>query len=256
MTWIPVAWSWLGDNSAQLLTLLAGVAALAGGLQVRQIVRSRDEQSRPYVVIDMRAVGSSGLVEIYVRNFGATLARDIRLSSDPPLVATSSDDPTDWKFQMFETLPMLVPGQEWSTIWEDVAANRYASELPLRHTVTVTYRNAQGRSLAPTICVLDWEAHRWRMFRVQRDVHDLVEEVTKARKVVETFRDGKAGMAVNIRDADARDHRRQEALRDQVSRFRKRQQAAGEIPPAPEPEPVNPLRSLANRLARLVSKMR
>lgn len=77
--------------------------------QLREARRVREGQAQSYVFIDMRRI-KGNIVELYAKNIGSTIAYDVQLKSTPEL--SSLDD----NFWVFDSLPALVPGQEWSTI--------------------------------------------------------------------------------------------------------------------------------------------
>ena len=77
----------------------------------------------------------------------------------------------------------MVPGQEWTTIWEGDAADRLKSDLPMAHDVTITYEDSHGRRLENTYR-LDWEAYRWRQYRVTRGIHDLAKSLDDVRGIL------------------------------------------------------------------------
>jgi hypothetical protein len=66
--------------SALTLVVLV-VAAVAAFRQVREAVRTREEESRPYVVVDFET--KKGMFFLVVTNIGRTMARDVRFSFNP-----------------------------------------------------------------------------------------------------------------------------------------------------------------------------
>ena len=55
---------------------------------------------------------------------------------------------------MPETLPVLVPGQEWRTFW-DTTFDRRESDLPRRHEATVKFKDSRGKE-HDFKSILDW----------------------------------------------------------------------------------------------------
>ena len=198
------AWfKWLNTYSDALLLMVAVVTGAFVFLQVREAARLRREQAQPYVAVDMRQLGTGDTsvraIELVVKNYGTTAAHDVRLESDPPLVSTH-EFPEEWgEFRTFDVLPTLVPGQEWSTLWEGDSANRYESNLPQAHDVTVRYKDSRGRRMDPTTFRLDWSAHKFRVFRVVNGPHEIHAELKKIRKDLDSIKDGQSRMKVLVR---------------------------------------------------------
>lgn len=201
---LVMAWlKWVNTYSEGLLVIVAVVTGAFVYLQVREAGRLRREQAQPYVAIDMRRLGTgkttAGAVELVVKNYGATAAHDIRLESDPPLV--SSDElPEEWgRWGVFEVLPTLVPGQEWSTLWEDEAADRINSDLPVAHDVTIRCKDSRGREMDAITFRLDWSAHKQKIFRIVNGPHEIHAELEKIRKNLDSIKNGQSQLKVLTR---------------------------------------------------------
>lgn len=153
------------------LFVIAIVAGAIAERQLRQNRKLRFEQARPYVVVGLRRVGH-GIVELYVKNFGETAAHDVKLASDPDLESLS--DPA-W-FRVFDNLPTLVPGDEWSTLWETDASKRAEEgDFSNTYTVTLTYTGNDGRkkkALTDTFN-LDWRPHLASTYVERNTIHDI-----------------------------------------------------------------------------------
>ena len=88
----PPSWTDVGTFvvlAAQLLVLV--VAAVFAGCQVWEARRLREAQIRPFVVIDFEVW--RGFIELKIKNFGSTLARNIKFTFDPPVQTTFDADP-------------------------------------------------------------------------------------------------------------------------------------------------------------------
>jgi hypothetical protein len=88
---VMILMSWTADNwaaAASVATLL--VALAAAGLSIipiSQAAKLRKEQAQPYVVAYMeQSVARNQIIDLVVRNYGTTLARDVTLSLDPPMI--------------------------------------------------------------------------------------------------------------------------------------------------------------------------
>lgn len=145
----------------QLVVLVA--AAVVGWNQVREARRLREQQSRPFVVIDFDIERG---VETYleVANLGNSLARDVTFEITPPL--KSSIDVQVEKFKMLdEGIATLAPGKRYRTFF-DTGFQRTGSDLPLTYKVIVRYRDQDARRSFEES--LDWtwrSSSTWRRLR-------------------------------------------------------------------------------------------
>jgi hypothetical protein len=238
MLLVTAPWfKWLNTYSGALLFVVAAVTGVLIYFQVREAARLRREQAQPYVAVDMRSLGtgktSAQAVELVVKNFGATAAHDIRLESDPPLV--SSDElPPDWGvWGVFDVLPTLVPGQEWSTLWEDEAADRTNSDLPQVHDVTVRCKDSRGRDMDPITFRLDWSAHKHRIYRIINGPHEIHAELEKIRKDLDRVKSGQTRIKVLTQDESEYQARVQSDLRARYEEFQRLTAQQEEQPPTP-----------------------
>jgi hypothetical protein len=164
----------------QLIVLVA--AALVGWNQVREARRLREQQSRPFVVIDFDIERG---VETYleVANLGNSLAREVTFEVTPPL--ESSIDVQVEKFKMFnEGIATLAPGKRYRTFF-DTGFHRIESDLPLTYKVIVRYRDQDGRRSFEETIDLDLAQFLYLETPSRRDVHDLSEHL---KDIVATLR--------------------------------------------------------------------
>lgn len=173
VAWLAVAiWVTLG---------VVVVALLVANHQLRQTRRLRAERSRPQVAMFMEPHATDWqLIELVVRNFGATAAYDIRWSfPNPPTVAAYENAHDGYAdvivLTLPDRLPSLAPGQEWRLVW-DSARDRaqIGNQIESRFTGTLTYydrpadpaprwwrqgplRETRRRPLHTDVS-LDWEA--------------------------------------------------------------------------------------------------
>lgn len=124
------------------------VAVIAGGLvlwQIRQGQQVREDQSRPYVIVDFSFDGLS--VNLAISNTGTTPARDVSIVFDKQLVSPDRDRHVA-DFDVFnEPIPMMAPGR--------VILVRFgqgpdffkpeAPGVPLNYQATVTYTDLSGK---------------------------------------------------------------------------------------------------------------
>lgn len=231
--WGPADWTALAGWVTATIALVASTIAL---LQLRHARRLRREQAQPYVVAYMEPmVGAPEFVELVVRNFGATIARDVRISATPALRRTvQGGDPEDvW---LPEYIPALVPSQEWRTLW-DFSPERTSAALPDRHEVVVSYQDSKNKKLPDTPSVLDWGAYRGRSWIERRGLHDAAEALREIAKITKKWNNSiHGGLKVYVRDGDAADQR-QRAFAESLQQRPDRQNVQ---PGTGPPEPAGP----------------
>lgn len=207
-SWGPEHWSALAAWATVLVAVVAGLIAL---LQVRESRRLREEQARPYVVVYMESnTATPHIVDLVVRNFGTTVAYDVKIDIDPPPLRSAQGGGSEdvW---LFNRLPALVPGQEWRTMW-DFGPSRFGSGLPDEYRAVARYRDSRGHELPPLPSALDWGAFRGRRWVTEYGVHDAAKALREIEKRMRRWSEGFNGLSVYARDGDALDARRRDEL--------------------------------------------
>lgn len=202
--WSAVA-SWCG-------VVLAGAVGWYARSQVAEAKRLREEQAQPYVVAYLDVVHGQA-VDLVVKNFGATAAFAVEVKISPePRQSFGEDTPV---LRVPDVIPVLVPGQEWRTMW-DMGHQRIDSTLPRSHDTTIGCQDSQGRHLPLLRFTLDWSSIFDRGFMVTYEMHDAAKALREISKAVGGWREGAAakGIAVYVRDGDERDRRHAEFRRD------------------------------------------
>lgn len=159
-----MTWDWLSDFfdwwttqrvAAGAAVVAAGAAVTAATSGVRTLGQSRRDskaRSRPMVAAELRDVQYvKGTQILVVRNYGPSIARNVRVSFDPEI--PDPEDPSTsmtpfLKRRYAKPLPVLTPGVELDNIYfsgqpdGESWANR--EPTPDQVTVTVTYENDAG----------------------------------------------------------------------------------------------------------------
>ncbi|MGQ0467689.1 MAG: hypothetical protein ACT4QG_20520 [Sporichthyaceae bacterium] len=199
-------WAAAGNLATAAVALVAVIVAYR---QVREARLLREEQAQPYVAVFMESSGASEfLVDIVVRNFGTTVAHEVRVVFDPqPQRSGRGGSPAEdvW---LPAVIPTLVPGQEWRTLW-DSGKHRNGSGLPDRHEVSVEYLGTRKRKPLPkSTFVLDWSAHWQRRYVVTYGVHDVAKALREIKTTIAKWNENvHGGLAVYSRHGDAQDIR-------------------------------------------------
>jgi hypothetical protein len=171
--WSAIA-AWVG-------LILAVIAARYAWSQFKEARRTRDEQAQPYVAIYMEPTEADpNAVDLIIKNFGATAARDISVTIDPPPESSVNGSIEDVKVPSI--IRTLVPGQYWSTFW-DTTFHREKVELPAHHTATISFKDSRDRQLGPYTFDLDWNQILERGWIVTHGMHALAGAVREIRDV-------------------------------------------------------------------------
>jgi hypothetical protein len=198
--------------------LLAIAAAIFGYRQFREARRTREEQAQPYVAISMEPTEPDpNAVDLIIKNYGETAARDVEIEFDPPL--KSSLAPEDVKVPGI--IHTLVPGQAWTTFW-DTAIQRKDSELPDHYTATIRFKNMRGKQLGPYTFDLDWNQIIDRGWIVTHGMHALATAIREIRDEYK-HRGDRSYSHVLVYSGDERDRRERERW-EQVTKEQQQEQ--------------------------------
>ncbi len=189
-TLLPDLAAWTSDDfgaAANVGTFLVALAALViATRQLRQARELRREEMAPYVVVDVvPSTTSNWLLELVVENIGQTVARDVRITVDPPLRSTLDTDEVQvarWSV-LEEGVRTMAPGRRLTALF-DSAHQRHSTDLPRRYEVTVSAEDSYGRKEKYPFTI-DLNPLYGAMYTDKKGVHHLVGEVIKLRKATE-----------------------------------------------------------------------
>ena len=233
MDWLPDLLAWEPDDWSALGTWITAGVAVAAGLiarnQLAEARRLRLEQAQPYVVLFMEPMPSNPqFVELVIRNLGATAALDVQLQVEPQPQQSGGDGGPATELWLPDLLPVLVPNQEWRTLW-DFSPARAKTYLPDRHEAVVTYKDSHGKETHRTTSVLDWNAYKGRQWVTTYTVHDAAKALREINKTMGKWtEDMRGGLAVFTRSGEAKD----DARRAEIEVVRARRQRPQVNPPA------------------------
>ena len=212
-------WNWLAEIDANqwaaaaawLTALVAVVAGIVAVVQLGEARRLRFERAAPYVVVCLEPSGAAEYVlDVVIRNLGATVATDVRVTVEPPMQrAAGGKAPEPVEFP--DCIPVLVPGQEYRTFW-DTGIARHDSGLPDRHDAVVQFKDSRGKNTALSF-VLDWSPLWSRSVVTEYKMHDAAKALREINATLKAAKEGGGkGLAVVVRDGDARDERTRQGL--------------------------------------------
>lgn len=163
-----MSWDWLNDFFDWWTTqrVAAGAAVVAAGAAVtaatsgvrtlRQNRRDSKARSRPMVAAELREVPYvKGTQILVVRNYGPSIARNVRVTFDPeiPEPKDPSTSMTPFLKRRYATpLPVLTPGMELDNIYfsgqQEGGSWVNREPTPEQVTVRITYENDAGDEFA------------------------------------------------------------------------------------------------------------
>ncbi|WP_238840801.1 hypothetical protein [Prescottella equi] len=186
----PMITDWISAGAAAATTVVAVLALIYAKGQIGEARKARqqardlaDEIAQPYVVVYTEpSEASERLINIVVKNFGQTGARDVQVAASPSLRQYSASGPRDIEIP---ALPFLAPGQEWRRFWDDLTI-RSDRVVPDKHTVVVTYSDSSGKA-HQTTAVLDWRVFDRQWVEVTT-LHDVGRSLKKIEETVSYYK--------------------------------------------------------------------
>jgi hypothetical protein len=179
-------WDWTATDWAGVTCVVLIVAAFVAWRQVKEARKLREEQARPFIVIDFKPW--STIIELTITNYGKTLARDVKFDFVPALATTHDDTPGRGKIMdlnLFKNgIPSLAPSKEIKLFFDQFPA-RVAAELPMTYDVRISYRDTTDKAYSE-VAVLDLSMYvgtggitRHTIHDVHKRLEELVREVKK-----------------------------------------------------------------------------
>jgi hypothetical protein len=178
-------WDWSSSDWAGLTFLVLVAAAIVAWRQVKEAQRLREEQARPFVVIDIEPWNP--FVDLKITNLGKTVAQDVQFQFKPQLISVKDEQhglvPVA-ELNLFRNgIASLAPGKQ-ITLWFDRYPERVEQGLPDRYDVRISYSGPSGKQYAETT-VLDLGMYR-DIGEITRygihDVHNRLKEISSTLK--------------------------------------------------------------------------
>lgn len=189
VTWTDTAQ--VGLVAAQLVVLIAAVVfarrqVIFAREQVSEARELREEQNRPFVVVDFDCE-QGYMMYLEVVNMGTSLARDVWIEIDPPLESAIDIDVGKLKM-LNEGIATLAPGKKYRTFF-DMGFRRAEAErdYTMNHTVRVRYKDEKGKRSFDETLNLDMDQYMNMNTVTRHGLHDIHNELEKARKVLEKW---------------------------------------------------------------------
>ena len=179
-----------------------GIYVLIGLFAWRQLHEARklrEEQARPFVIVDFEP---GFLVYLTVENLGRTMARDVRIDFGKQLQTTLAGHSELDESPLFrQPIPTLPPGKKIRVLF-DQFNDRTQAGLPLTYDVEVRYRGPTGGKYWKDTYRLDLGMYLGSALPA-KGIPELVSEVENIRKEMERWR-GSGGRGLLAQPIDQR----------------------------------------------------
>lgn len=201
---------WDSDTSAYVVAvssagtlLIAVLAAWFAWRQVGEARRLREAGGQPFVVVDIRPGKAwANLLTLVIENTGTTLARDVKITFDPPMTTTLHDSKLPGGVLIQEGIEALPPGRRIETLF-DLSHDRHEQNLPMRYAVTVSFSDFRGKRIEQLRYVIDL-AYLYDLRLIgEKTVHDVATSLDLIRQEIQRWRSPRGpGVAVWAKDTD------------------------------------------------------
>lgn len=204
VTWTDEAQVYL--VAAQLVVLIAAV--IFAWRQVKEARVLREEQNRPFIVVDIQSDPGS-LVYLEVVNMGTSLARDVRIKIDPPL-ESAIDIPVGKLKMLNEGIATLAPGKKYRTFFDQGFRRNEDSDLPMNYVATVTYTDEKGKRPFKETMNLDLDLYMDMTEVTRHGEHEIHERLKEIRDVFKKWTAGTGSgiLALSLKESREEGERR------------------------------------------------
>jgi hypothetical protein len=182
--WHAAEWGAFGQVGALVVAIVAGVLVWR---QVRYAAQARDDQTRPYVIVDFELQGWE--VMLAIRNIGTSPAMNVQIHFDKPLQGPHMDDPDE--LAVFrDGIPMLAPGRLIAIPFgngPNFFDDKVDENLPLRYVAKVEYEG-QGRRKPYRDAELVLDLAPYKHTRVATDdLHQIYQNLKEIKTVMKSW---------------------------------------------------------------------
>lgn len=171
---------------------------------MRELRRTREDQSRPFVVVDIQPGAGRSYFNLVVENIGTTAARDVRIVFDPPIEQSGADG-----FELAQSglltdgIQMMPPGRR-ITAFFDSEHEVLSPDRPSRYDVTVSLNDARGRPQADQTYAIDMSYLRGLAYIEELGPHDAAKALGDLNKSMKAWAGVDGRLKVGVVDEDRR----------------------------------------------------
>lgn len=180
-------WLWTADTWAGMQFVVLVVGLVFAWRQLGEAAQVREDSSRPFVSIDMYV--EDKIIYLSITNLGATMARDVHFTFEPPLRSSMvQDQVTSSKMLGTEGIPTLPPRKVITTVFDVFPHRESEGGYEDSYEVQATYRGERRKKYTDRI-TLDLGIYRDRVTVTRHGVHDVHEVLTRIHQVMAGWTD-------------------------------------------------------------------
>jgi hypothetical protein len=181
-----VNWTAVGSIGTLATVVIYVALGIFAWIQVLQARRLREEQARPFVIVDFEP---GFLIYLTLENIGKTMARNVKIEFDKRLESSLQGPREIDETPIFRRpIPSLPPEKKIRVLF-DSFTDRINAKLPLSYEVILTYQGATRSSVFRDVYQLDLETYRGSQMP-QKGIPELVAEVEGLREEIKKWRGG------------------------------------------------------------------
>ncbi len=199
---------WTTD-ALSIQTFVFGAAAVFAYRQVSEVRLTREDQTRPFVILDFD-MSRPPLIHLVMKNIGKTMARRVRIQTDPPLASTFDKDRQSEpiaKLRVFtDEIPTMAPDREIRMLF-DSFPQREQRKFDDAYRVTITYEGERGRAYVDEM-ILDLGIYRNIEYITEHTVNDVHKQLKRIADAADGWGAGLghgSGILVVTRDDKRKD---------------------------------------------------
>lgn len=136
-------WSWIVANGPGVSASVTCVTCLVAVITLVRASRDSRVRSRPTLFAEFRQEpDSESAYSLIIRNAGPSVARDVRVTFDPPVEQAPGSSPEKDRIikRFSRSIPAMAPGQELRSLWATygIQGEKKGNLIPTPDDVTVT----------------------------------------------------------------------------------------------------------------------
>lgn len=166
-------------NSANLVgfitALMTYLYVILTGQMVRQMIKSSEQELRPYIIVDIEIIELAGY--FILRNIGKMPAQNLRVTINPELIAL--DDKSLSTTLLKNPIAFMPPGKEIRTVLRD-RKRMLCDEAPLVFEVELKYE-WEGKSACEKYTV-DISFYGSQYYLERKDIHDVAKSIEQINR--------------------------------------------------------------------------
>jgi hypothetical protein len=175
-------------------------AALFARSQVKEARELREEQNRPFVVIDLDSP-QRPFFDLVVKNIGTSMACNVRFDFDSKPESTMSHASLDRLKVFRDGIANFPPGKEFRTLF-DSAIKRFQADLPDVYSVQVSYEDQEGKRRFKETMDIDFGLYWNRMSATRYGVHDIYKQLDSIHGVISKWGASPGGGILHVTPED------------------------------------------------------